>query len=489
MARRFVRANSERLSSTVIPAITPYTWSAWFKLDVSDVETLVSTGLSTAAWDYRALWCNDTGLFFGAAATIFNIVNAQSLTAPIVGAWNHAVGVEAAINDRRVYLNGVRGIDNTTSCSPATPNLFSLGVTVRSPFDFFHNGSLGEVGCWGAALNDNEVWALFNGERMYNIRPADLLRWYTLQENGGIALDYSGRKQALTEIGSIEYAPHPPVPPQWGGAVYFPVPSAPPQEFVIDADAGAYAKTGTDAALVRELQIAAEAGGYNQTGAEAALLLDAVVNADAGAYTILGSDVGLEKQFTLALDAGSYAKTGTDAAFEIERAVMADAGAYGLTGTPATLARDYLFDAEAGAYTKTGTAAGLFRDLLVNADAGAYNQTGVDVTFLIDYVLAAETGAYVWTGAPVDFNEAFVMMAEAGAYDLTGTDVALLRDYVFDVNTGLYVYQGKAADLKYSEEVEGPRGVIVRPRPPQPNDDRDLQDFLFLINQILGRDR
>ena len=40
-----------------------------------------------------------------------------------------------------------------------------------------------------------------------------------------------------------------------------------------------------------------------------------------------------------------------------------------------------------------------------------------------------------------------------------------------------------------SEEVEGPRGVIVRPQPPKPNDDRDMQDFLFLLNQILGRDR
>ena len=491
MARRFIAANQNRLANAVIPNVSPFTWACWFQPDGTSTETMVSTGVITTAWQYRALWCDNSGLNMGAVASILNIQNATSLTAPIANAWNHGVGIEAATNDRRVYLNNVRGTDNLNNASPNIPTWTGLGVTVRNPLDFFLNGLLGEVIIWDAALNDKEVSALYHGERPYNIRPANLLRWWPLAEPDGDAQDYSGRKEWLGEGGTstIPFERHPPVPPQWGGAVYFPVPAAPPQEFVIDAEAGAYAKTGTDAALVRELQIAAEAGGYNQTGAEAALLLDAVVDADAGAYTILGSDVGLERQFTLALDPGAYAKTGTDVTFEIERAVMADTGAYGLTGTPATLARDYIFDADPGAYAKTGTVAGLFRDLLVNADVGAYGLTGTDVTFLIDYVLAADTGIYTWTGAPVDFNEAFVMMAEAGAYDWIGTDVALLKDYIFDVNTGLYVYQGKAADLRYSEEVEGPRGVIVRPQPPKPNDDRDMQDFLFLLNQILGRDR
>ena len=90
------------------------------------------------------------------------------------------------------------------------------------------------------------------------------------------------------------------------------------------------------------ITLACDAGSYAVTGTDAALLFDRVLACDPGVYTITGTDATLTYDGadpSLDCDAGVYTLTGTDAALLYHRVLACDPGVYTITGTDATLTK------------------------------------------------------------------------------------------------------------------------------------------------------
>lgn len=87
---------------------------------------------------------------------------AETSTGFTANAWQHALGVFAAANDRRIYLNGGGKGTNGTSVSPTGQNGTRLGDRPASTLQP-HNGRLAEFCVWNVALSDGEAALLGAG--------------------------------------------------------------------------------------------------------------------------------------------------------------------------------------------------------------------------------------------------------------------------------------------------------------------------------------
>jgi len=185
----------------------------------------------------------------------------------------------------------------------------------------------------------------------------------------------------------------------------------------LDAEAGSFALTGTDADLQRGWLVGADAGSYAITGADATLQRTWTVTAEAGAFTLNGTDAGLQLGRMVAADAGSYAITGATASLLHGRMVAADAGSFTLNGTDASLQLGRMVAADAGSYALTGVDADLIKASGRNvvAGAGSYNLTGTDATLAFTaYVLAADGGSYELTGTSADLQYGAITTTTTG---------------------------------------------------------------------------
>jgi hypothetical protein len=223
--------------------------------------------------------------------------------------------------------------------------------------------------------------------------------------------------------------------------------------YVLDADTGSYTVSGTDAALSKGLTVGADAGSYAVSGTDAGLEHDKQVTADAGSYSVSGTDAGLYYGFVVSADAGSYSVSGTDATFDRSYAIDADAGSYSVSGTDADPLHGWVLSADAGSYAVSGTDADLFITpagaIQLDADAGSYAVTGFDVTFDRTYVLDTDAGSYAVTGQDATFNRTHQLIADSGAYAVTGSDADLihLQANTLDADAGSYAVSGDDVDL------------------------------------------
>jgi hypothetical protein len=115
---------------------------------------------------------------FAASANGINGANWVEPTATVsAGNWYHSLGVAAATNDRRVYLNG--GNKNTTSntvSGQSSLNQIHLGGYLGNSWD----GPLQEFAVWNVALGDIDALMLGAGFRARLIRPQNLVMYFPL---------------------------------------------------------------------------------------------------------------------------------------------------------------------------------------------------------------------------------------------------------------------------------------------------------------------
>lgn len=113
----------------------------------------------------------ETGTFTAAATTIAYSANV----------WQHACGVWAASNDRRVWLNGGnKGTDNT-DVTPADLDRMAIGAYRDTTPLYGMSGRIAYVSVWNIALADAEVLSLGTGVHPFRIRPANIVAFWSLR--------------------------------------------------------------------------------------------------------------------------------------------------------------------------------------------------------------------------------------------------------------------------------------------------------------------
>lgn len=134
---------------------------------------------------------------------------AQASTGFSINTWQHACGVFAANNDRRVYLNGGNKGTNSESATPTGISNTILGARPYTPLVFDSLlGSLAEAAIWDVALTDDDVLILSKGYSPLLVKPESLLLYVPLIRSndedliGGLSLTSFG-------IGSADITAHP----------------------------------------------------------------------------------------------------------------------------------------------------------------------------------------------------------------------------------------------------------------------------------------
>jgi hypothetical protein len=203
MARDFTQlANSYLLGGSVPLSAAPITVSVWFNPDdTGEVQTLF--GISTAGQNNhrftlefntsnQILWvARDTGAGFATTAGSFT----QS-------AWNHAVGVEIASNNRVAWLNGTASAADTGSRTPSGMNRTTIGAQRDSGASLF-DGRIAEVGVWAAVLTNDQILGLSLGYAPPVVRRENLVFYAPLVRAGDV--EYVGAmslvQQATVGVG------------------------------------------------------------------------------------------------------------------------------------------------------------------------------------------------------------------------------------------------------------------------------------------------
>jgi len=191
---------------------------------------------------------------------------------------------------------------------------------------------------------------------------------------------------------------------------------------VLTASPGAYALTGTAAALTLQFQ----QGFYTLTGGVVAFFFSGAINtlnALQGTYIYNTPDALL--RHTVPGDPGVYTLTGTDVTLRHGWYVTGALGTYLITAAPATLQRSFPLAADPGVYTLTGSDIPFTVNFLPVL-SGTYVSTGSDVTVLATRYASGNEGFYPITGGAVTLavivRTAYIFPADAGVYLLTGTD-------------------------------------------------------------------
>ena len=128
---------------------------------------------------------------------------ARTSTGFSANTWNHACGVQSAINSRTAYLNEGGQVTNNGVQTPTGISVLKIGVT--SGNQNFFNGLLAEVGIWNAALSPAEIASLAKGVTCDKIRPQNLVFYAPLIRD---LLDQKGGK-TITNNNGATVANHP----------------------------------------------------------------------------------------------------------------------------------------------------------------------------------------------------------------------------------------------------------------------------------------
>jgi len=136
-------------------------------------------------------------------------------------------------------------------------------------------------------------------------------------------------------------------------------------------------------------------------------LVHYTLEAGAGTYTLTGTNAEVLRDSTFGASAGAYALTGSDITLNIGKVFSAGSGSYALTGTDAFILRDSIMSVGSGTYTLTGSDIDLIHheptNYLFTLGAGTYVLTGKDIDFTKNYPFSVGSGSYAITGADLVF--------------------------------------------------------------------------------------
>lgn len=223
--------------------------------------------------------------------------------------------------------------------------------------------------------------------------------------------------------------------------------------FTLAADPGSYALTGLAAGLRAARLVSAVPGAYGVTGQAAGLRAARQLIAANGGYGLIGSAAELLAQRKVAAVPGAYSLTGQAAGLRAARKIPAVPGVYSVTGSPATLigpGAAFTLGADPGSYAITGSGANLKAQRRVAANPGAYGVSGQAAGLRASRRLSALAGAYGLTGQIATLRPMRLLSAQPGTYALTGMSTSLRAQRKLLASTGAYLLTGQAATLSFS---------------------------------------
>lgn len=136
MARKYVSASNQYLSSTTVPiSVVPMTFACWFQVPEVDNENVLMAIADNSNVDHMfhlAVRGDQAGdpLMFGTRADGGADNNGQALssTSVLANTWHHAIGTSNTSSNRDVYLdNGGAGNDTKGPIVPLLLDIFSIG--------------------------------------------------------------------------------------------------------------------------------------------------------------------------------------------------------------------------------------------------------------------------------------------------------------------------------------------------------------------------
>lgn len=127
--------------------------------------------------------------------------SAISTTTVVANRWYQAVGVWAATNDRRIYLDGVHEATNTSSQTPiATPDTVNLLRLGDSSPNFYWGGQVAYVYLWDRELSPVEI-AELAGNPYQMFAPPVWRRYFVPAAGGGAPPATRTSRLALLGVG------------------------------------------------------------------------------------------------------------------------------------------------------------------------------------------------------------------------------------------------------------------------------------------------
>lgn len=215
MARRgWSSSNFFRYASGIVTS-PPLTIAAWAKSSISgSVQTIAGVFQSgSSANSYLALGMVAANTVFATSAdNAGNSATANTSTTFATNTWFHGCAVFAAVNDRRVYLNGAGKGTNATSRTPSGINRTSVGYfdggAGNSPFAPAGTGDIAEVAMWNIALTDADVLCLSRGIHPFLVRPDSLIGYWPLIGSYSPEINLVSNTSVLTMQGTVTQSAH-----------------------------------------------------------------------------------------------------------------------------------------------------------------------------------------------------------------------------------------------------------------------------------------
>ncbi|GAI03312.1 unnamed protein product, partial [marine sediment metagenome] len=94
--------------------------------------------------------------------------------------WHHAAAVFAAVDDRRVYMDGGNKGTEATSRTPGAMAKTAIAVMPSDAYSLYMDGYLAEAAVWNIALTDEEVATLAKGFSPLFVHPQNLVAYWPL---------------------------------------------------------------------------------------------------------------------------------------------------------------------------------------------------------------------------------------------------------------------------------------------------------------------
>jgi hypothetical protein len=171
-----------QVDSTPITA-QPLSISCWVRPDSAapgNDQVAVFIGDKDAADNYWFL-----GMKAATGEAIYNArsggaAQAESSTTMGANVWSHLCSVEAANNDRAVFLNGAGKGTDATVVVPAGADRVSVGQAGDSTPSLLWDGEVAHVAIWDVALSDGEVASLAAGVSPLQISSDNLVGYWPI---------------------------------------------------------------------------------------------------------------------------------------------------------------------------------------------------------------------------------------------------------------------------------------------------------------------
>jgi hypothetical protein len=164
----FDDASNEYLNlNSAILTGPPLTFAGWFKSnDDTDSQRLMgisdTNGNSTAMIQIRGDVAGDP-IYMVTINSAGSFSLATTTTGFSANTWHFAVGVWAATNDIRIYIDGGNKGTDTTSISPSGLDNTTIGAIVRTDSSpaFGISGKISSAMLWNRVLSDSEIALLY----------------------------------------------------------------------------------------------------------------------------------------------------------------------------------------------------------------------------------------------------------------------------------------------------------------------------------------